>query len=153
MTWGPFAPTIGPCERAARLRELRAVVRLVAGPENQVLPAIGRALRTPGGLMEVETAIDGMSALTRRRVLAAYAELAREPVTRGWAMTQMQVANTNDADPLVEALKRTRADVVAKMRTSAAETGRVDAGWVAVLASTQTALAAIEATEREVANG
>ena len=152
MTWGPLVPTIGPCERAARLRELRAVVRLVVGPERQVLAAIGRALSAPGGMVEVETAIDGLPALTRRRVLAAYAELAKEPAARGWAMTQMQVANANDVDPLVEALKRTRADVVAKMRTSAAETGRVDAGWVAVLASTQTALAAIEATQVEAAS-
>jgi hypothetical protein len=154
VSWGPFAPTIGPGERVARLRELRAVVRLVAGPGCAVLPAIGRALSAPGGLEEIEDAIGGLAPLTRRRVLAVFAELAKERMRGGWAMVEIPVpANANKGDPLVEALRRQRADVVEKMRASAATTGRVDAGWTTLLAAVQTALAAIEDTRREVANG
>lgn len=60
-------------------------------------------------------------------------------------------ADANRGDPLVEALRRQRADVVEKMRASAAETGRIEAGWTTLLASVQTALAAIEDTRQEVA--
>jgi hypothetical protein len=138
----------------ARLRELRAVVRLVAGPGCPVLPAIGRALSEPGGMEAVETALDAMPALTRRRVLAVVADLAKERMRGGWMMVEIPVpANANTTDPLVEALRHQRAAVVERMRASAATTGRVDAGWTTLLAAVQTALAAIEDTRREVANG
>jgi hypothetical protein len=143
--WGPFAPYLGPCERAARLRELRAVARLVAGPDCPLMPAIGRALSAPGGLDAIDAALASLPALTRRRVLAAYAAIARERAGKGWDMTEMQAANSDGPDPLADALRRTRADVIARMRASAIETGRVDAGWTTLLASLHTALATIEA--------
>ncbi len=108
----------------------------------------------PGGLEEIEDAIGALRPLTRRRVLAIYAELAKERMRGGWAIVEIPVsADANKADPRVGALRRQRADVVEKMRASAAETCRVEARWTALLRSVQTALAAIEATRQEVANG
>ncbi len=119
-----------------------------------MLRAIGRALSAPGGLEEIEDAIGAMRPLTRRRVMAVYSDLAKERMRGGLAMMEIPVsANANKGDPLVEALRRQRAEVVEKLRASAAETGRVDAGWTTLLASVQTALAAIEATRQEAANG
>ncbi len=90
--------------------------------------------------------------MTRRRVLAAYADLSREPAGKGWAMVELAAVVANDGDPLVDALKRTRADVIAKMRAAAVEGGRVDAGWTTLLASVHTAIAAVEAAGMGAAN-
>lgn len=77
-SWGPFARGLDRAERVARLRELRAVVRLTCGPRGEPLAWHLRAAETaPERLGEALAAIDALAALDRRHVLASYAALNR----------------------------------------------------------------------------
>lgn len=76
--WGPFAADLEPAERLARLRALRAIVRLLCGPrgiraEAALLAAETRPVADPVALVEVLA----LEPVDRRRVLASYAALAR----------------------------------------------------------------------------
>ncbi len=76
--WGPFALDLDPCERRARLRSLRAVVRLLLGPRGDMLE---RALHCAEGgavaLDAVLSALNRLPSLDLRKVLASYAALTK----------------------------------------------------------------------------
>jgi hypothetical protein len=74
--WGPFASDLNPCERRARLRSLRAIVRMIAGPRGERLPhALDQAETDSGLLARAAETLNSLAALHRRRIWAAYAGL------------------------------------------------------------------------------
>lgn len=79
-TFGPFAAGLAPAERVARLRCLRAIVQLHAGPRGT---AAARALHAAEEDAEAAplavAALDRLDALDRRHILASYAKVARSP--------------------------------------------------------------------------
>lgn len=75
--WGPFAAALEPGERRARLRCLRACVRLLCGPrgrgaENALRAAEAVSAPDPDAL----TALLRLEPCDRRRVLASYAAIS-----------------------------------------------------------------------------
>ena len=76
--WGPFVPDIDPCERRARLRSLRAIVRLLLGSRGDVL---ARALHcAEEGAVSIDTlhrTLSRLPSLDYRKVLASYAALTK----------------------------------------------------------------------------
>lgn len=76
--WGPFADGIDPAERLARLRSLRAIVRLTTGPRGDTLAhALRLSERDPGHLPAALTALAALAPIDRRHVLASFARLHR----------------------------------------------------------------------------
>lgn len=76
--WGPFALDIDPCERRARLRSLRAIVRMLLGPRGDLLArAIHCAEEGMVGLDVLHGALSRLPSLDYRKVLASYAALTR----------------------------------------------------------------------------
>jgi len=73
MTFGPFAPDIEADERRARLRAMRALA-LVYSRQNLALAA---AEHDPDALGRAFRLLDYLPALSRRKMLATYATLAR----------------------------------------------------------------------------
>lgn len=82
--WGPFADALEPAERLARLRSLRAIVRLCCGPrgataESLLLAAEINAARIPAAA----AAVHRLEPTDFRRVGTTYAGLmAGRPVGR-----------------------------------------------------------------------
>lgn len=82
--WGPFADGLRPSERLARLRALRAIVRLLTGPRGTVLEAeLSRAETGEVALCDALAGLHALVPLDRRRVLASYAALSRPAVGAG----------------------------------------------------------------------
>lgn len=76
--WGPFSPGITDCERIARLRSLRAIVRLLLGPRGDVLArAVQCAEDGAVSLDALHRALSRLPSLDRRKVLASYAALTK----------------------------------------------------------------------------
>lgn len=77
-SWGPFDPSIDPCERRARLRSLRAIIRLLLGSRGDLL---ARALEcAEHGHVALEAVLRGLNrlpSLDYRKVLASYAALTK----------------------------------------------------------------------------
>lgn len=76
--FGPWSDRIDAAERLARLRSLRAIVRLTTGPRGDRLAselhrAESDAARLPAALLE----LNHLAALDRRQVLASFAQLHR----------------------------------------------------------------------------
>lgn len=71
--WGPFDPAITDCERLARLRGLRAIVRLVTGPRGE---SVTRALRCAEDdvsfLDHAMAALERLAALDKRKIWSSY---------------------------------------------------------------------------------
>ena len=63
-------------ERAARLRELRVLSLLLAGPLHPATVALAAAIANPAAADAALAEIDHLPALRRRRLLATYASLA-----------------------------------------------------------------------------
>ncbi|MGT2482371.1 hypothetical protein ACU4GR_33870 (plasmid) [Methylobacterium oryzae CBMB20] len=77
-TWGPFAPGLDPAEYRARLRCLRAVVRLTTGPRGEALTHhLRRAETDPAALPLALAALNRLAGLDLRHVVASYAALNR----------------------------------------------------------------------------
>jgi hypothetical protein len=77
-SWGPFALDTDDCERRARLRSLRAIVRLLLGPRGAILERALTCAET--GAVSLETlqgVLAGLPSLDFRKVLASYAALTR----------------------------------------------------------------------------
>jgi hypothetical protein len=73
MTWGPFTVGIGPAERMARLRSLRAMALLMCRRQRDFIAILKAAEMTnDGALRKEERAFELMPALTRRHLLASY---------------------------------------------------------------------------------
>ncbi len=71
---GPFADGLEPGERVARLRALRAIVRLLTGPRGAALEAELRRAEMGRGWRQ-HAALDALASVDRRRVLTSYAGL------------------------------------------------------------------------------
>lgn len=76
--FGPWALDLEPGERLARLRSLRAIVRLMTGPRGAALADLLLTAETDdSALVPAATALDGLAPIDMRRVLASYAGLTR----------------------------------------------------------------------------
>lgn len=76
--FGPWSDRIDGSERVARLRSLRAIVRLTTGPRGECLAALlHRAERDASALVPALSALNALAALDRRTVLGSFAALHR----------------------------------------------------------------------------
>ena len=76
---GPWAAKITDAERLARLRSLRAIVRVLAGPRGADLAAaLKRAESYIEALADAADLLEQLPAVPLRHVLASYAELSRK---------------------------------------------------------------------------
>lgn len=76
--FGPWSDRIDGTERVARLRSLRAIVRLTTGPRGERLTdLLHRAERDASALVPALAALNALAALDRRTVLGSYAGLHR----------------------------------------------------------------------------
>lgn len=80
MTWGPFLPNLDPAERKARLRSLRALVKVMTGPRGNLVALAALRAEVSGGdaelLVDTEAEFNRLTALDRRRVMSAYLAVA-----------------------------------------------------------------------------
>lgn len=76
MSWGPFMPDLAAGERKARLRALRALVKVMLGPRGRdaavALLSAEIAGDDPETLTAAATEFDHLAPLDRRRVLSAF---------------------------------------------------------------------------------
>lgn len=78
--FGPFVRGLKAEERVARLRSLRTCVQLHCGPRGQAAArALHMAEDEPEAMELAAGALARLDALDRRRVLASYQRVSREP--------------------------------------------------------------------------
>ena len=84
--FGPWADDLDQAERLARLRSLRALARVLAGPRADDLVALLAQAETDDTVLPAAAdALDALAPLDMRKVLASYAALARPlPPTRSF---------------------------------------------------------------------
>lgn len=76
--FGPWSDRIDGTERVARLRSLRAIVRLTTGPRGDRLAGLlHRAEQDAAALVPALAALNRLAALDRRSVLASFAAVHR----------------------------------------------------------------------------
>ncbi|GMA78132.1 hypothetical protein [Methylorubrum aminovorans] len=76
--FGPWSDRIDAAERVARLRSLRAIVRLTTGPRGKRLgDLLYRAEKDAAALVPALAALNRLATLDRRSVLASFAALHR----------------------------------------------------------------------------
>lgn len=86
--FGPWASGLDPAEQRARLRSLRAIARLVAGPRaDAVVKLLRQAEDDPAALVPAADALDRLEPLDRRRILGSFAGLGTHPATRPLLLT------------------------------------------------------------------
>lgn len=72
-TWGPFAPGLDDCERRARLRTLRGIARVLAGPRSAALcDALACCETNAAHLPRAASALNKLASLDVRRIVASY---------------------------------------------------------------------------------
>lgn len=83
--FGPWATNLEPAERLARLRSLRALVQLLAGPDHPLCKSLARAEVDPtnAAAHEAWETLMTMPSLRRRRILASLATLTRSTTQQG----------------------------------------------------------------------
>jgi len=75
-TFGPWESAITAAERLARLRSMRALVRVLVGPKGSDLAAaLRQAEHDLAALDQAADLLDRLPSLPRRHVLASYAAL------------------------------------------------------------------------------
>lgn len=75
--WGPFAPDTDPAEQHARLRSLRALARIYAGPRAADACRLLAQAETDLAAQEPASgALNRLAPTNRRNVLASYARLS-----------------------------------------------------------------------------
>ncbi|WP_264051669.1 hypothetical protein [Methylobacterium flocculans] len=75
-TWGPFAEGIDPAEQRARLRSLRALAKVYAGPRAAVVcRLLAQAETDPAALEPASVALNRLAPVDRRQILASFARL------------------------------------------------------------------------------
>lgn len=78
--WGPFAPGIDPAEQRARLRSLRALAKVYAGPRAaDACRLLAQAETDPTALEPASAAVNRLAPVDRRQILASFARLAVQP--------------------------------------------------------------------------
>jgi hypothetical protein len=75
--FGPWRENLAEPARAARLRELRALIFLFCGPDYPLVVALRDAEADHAAAEPALAQLDALRPLRRRRVLATYAELQR----------------------------------------------------------------------------
>lgn len=76
--WGPFAEGIDLAEQRARLRSLRALAKVYAGPRAaDACRLLARAETDPAALEPASAALNRLAPIDRRNVLASYARLSK----------------------------------------------------------------------------
>ena len=76
--FGSWAPNLDTVERVARLRSMRAIVRLSCGPRGEAFAdLLRRAERDPAALEPAAKALNRLAGLDRRHVLTCFAALHR----------------------------------------------------------------------------
>ena len=81
--FGPWAPNLDRAERLARLRSMRAIVRLSCGSRGEALADhLCRAERDPAALELAADALRRLASTDRRHVLTSFAALHRREQTR-----------------------------------------------------------------------
>lgn len=81
--FGPWAPDLDPAEQRARLRALRAIARLLAGPRAaDLVRLLARAEHDAEVLVPAAAALDRLEPLDRRKILGSYAGLGTSPQAR-----------------------------------------------------------------------
>lgn len=82
-SYGPWAPGLDQAELRARLRSLRAIARIVAGPRADSLGTLLlQAERDATALEPAADALDRLAPLDRRSILGSYAALGSRPLAR-----------------------------------------------------------------------
>lgn len=75
--WGPWAPGTPEAERRARLRSLRALARVYAGPRALTLCRfLAQAETDPDAMEPASVELNRLAATDRRNVLASYLRLS-----------------------------------------------------------------------------
>ncbi|MGH7089363.1 MAG: hypothetical protein ACREFQ_10740 [Stellaceae bacterium] len=74
--FGPWAPGLDRAERLARLRAMRALVRVLVAPHTALGDALLAAESDPAGAERALAELDALPPLRRRRRLSTYAALA-----------------------------------------------------------------------------
>lgn len=85
MTWGPFLSDLDPIERKARLRSLRALVKVLTGPRGEACRyalLLAEIDQDEDTLAAASAAFEKLPALDRRRILSSYMEVADAPIAR-----------------------------------------------------------------------
>ena len=76
--WGPWALDLEPGERLARLRSLRALARVLAGPRAvELCQLLHQAETNPVTLVPAADALDRLPSVDMRRIVGSYAGLVR----------------------------------------------------------------------------
>ena len=76
--WGPFAPGLDVCELRARLRSLRAIVRLLLGRDGDAIDRMLHCAESGNANLDaVVAAINRLPTIPLRKILATYAALTR----------------------------------------------------------------------------
>jgi hypothetical protein len=75
VTFGPWTPGLPEIERQARLRELRALAHILAGPRHPFTAALQNAIADPSTVDGASAALNELPTRTMRRLLATYAAL------------------------------------------------------------------------------
>jgi hypothetical protein len=76
--WGPWVLDLEPGERLARLRSLRALARILAGPRAvELCELLHQAETDPAALVPAADALDRLPAVDMRRIVGSYAGLVR----------------------------------------------------------------------------
>jgi hypothetical protein len=81
---GPWVDGLDPAERLARLRSLRALVQVFAGPGHPLVVSLARAEVDPSdhAALEAWEALVAMPSLKRRMILGSLATLTRTSIRR-----------------------------------------------------------------------
>lgn len=76
--WGPWASGIDDCERRARLRSLRAIVRMHLGPRGAILERGLHCAETGAASLEaVHGVLSRLPSMPLRQILGSYAALTK----------------------------------------------------------------------------
>jgi hypothetical protein len=82
VTFGPWTPGLSVSERQARLRELRALSHVLAGPRHPLTIALRSAIDDPSAVDCASKALEEIPTRTMRRLLTTYAALNPNPTRR-----------------------------------------------------------------------
>jgi hypothetical protein len=80
LTFGPWAPSLTEAERQARLRELRALAHVLAGPRHALTMALRSAIGDPSAADRASKALADLPTRTMRRLLTTCAALNPTPL-------------------------------------------------------------------------
>ena len=76
--FGPWTEDLTEAERLARLRSMRALATVFLGPNHEFTSTLAAAENDPAAARRALEDLDRLAALPRRRILAVYAEIARQ---------------------------------------------------------------------------